>query len=252
MSTREVAAEFDQISNAYDATRDPIDAETLTRLESAFEAAGIRRVLEIGVGTGRIAKPLTERGLEVTGIDASRGMLSHARAKGLLRLIRGSAYRLPFSDGAFDAALFVHVLHVLDEPGRALREATRAGRHGAFALLHPRSGSSERERAPEEVRRRVREELSRAGYDFPSGGGPWRREQELLSAHPPDRLTVLSERDVTEPLARRLETLARRAQRRTLHIPREVLDRAVATVRTRVGDRTVTYHRVEALAVWRP
>src|SRR5262249_54837042 len=39
------------------------------------------RALELGVGTGRIAIPLAERGVEVVGIDASQRMLEKLRAK---------------------------------------------------------------------------------------------------------------------------------------------------------------------------
>ena len=38
-------------------------------------------VLELGIGTGRLALPLVERGLEVHGIDASRPMVDRLRAK---------------------------------------------------------------------------------------------------------------------------------------------------------------------------
>ncbi|MEE2767846.1 MAG: class I SAM-dependent methyltransferase [Actinomycetota bacterium] len=38
-------------------------------------------ILELGVGTGRLALPLAERGLEVTGLDASSEMLDRLRAK---------------------------------------------------------------------------------------------------------------------------------------------------------------------------
>jgi SAM-dependent methyltransferase len=38
-------------------------------------------VLELACGTGRIALPLAERGLEVTGVDLSEGMLAIARRK---------------------------------------------------------------------------------------------------------------------------------------------------------------------------
>jgi SAM-dependent methyltransferase len=38
-------------------------------------------VLEIGVGTGRIALPLVEAGFEVWGVDASRAMLEHAASR---------------------------------------------------------------------------------------------------------------------------------------------------------------------------
>jgi SAM-dependent methyltransferase len=39
------------------------------------------RVLELGIGTGRIAVPLAARGIEVHGIDASDAMVSKLRAK---------------------------------------------------------------------------------------------------------------------------------------------------------------------------
>jgi SAM-dependent methyltransferase len=38
-------------------------------------------VLELGIGTGRLALPLAERGLEVHGVDASRPMVERLRAK---------------------------------------------------------------------------------------------------------------------------------------------------------------------------
>jgi SAM-dependent methyltransferase len=43
--------------------------------------AGGGRILEFGVGTGRIALPLAERSCEVWGVDGSPGMLEHLREK---------------------------------------------------------------------------------------------------------------------------------------------------------------------------
>ncbi|WP_426571222.1 class I SAM-dependent DNA methyltransferase [Aquihabitans sp. McL0605] len=43
-------------------------------------AAG-RRVLELAIGTGRVALPLRERGLDVAGIELSRAMVAELRAK---------------------------------------------------------------------------------------------------------------------------------------------------------------------------
>ncbi|MGH9244096.1 MAG: class I SAM-dependent DNA methyltransferase [Acidimicrobiales bacterium] len=45
------------------------------------ELAGGGSVLELGVGTGRLAIPLARRGLEVWGVDASPAMLARMRAK---------------------------------------------------------------------------------------------------------------------------------------------------------------------------
>ncbi|HZG04579.1 MAG TPA: class I SAM-dependent methyltransferase [Streptomyces sp.] len=45
------------------------------------ELAGDGRVLELGIGTGRIALPLARRGVPVHGIDLSRAMVARLRAK---------------------------------------------------------------------------------------------------------------------------------------------------------------------------
>ena len=45
------------------------------------ELAGDGRVLEFGIGTGRIALPLARRGVPVHGIDLSKAMVSRLRAK---------------------------------------------------------------------------------------------------------------------------------------------------------------------------
>ncbi len=248
-----VPRDFDTIAPAYDATRDPIDPATLGEVGRVLREQQVRRLLEVGVGTGRVAVPLGERGFQVTGVDASRGMLAQARNKGLVRLVRGSAYRLPFASGSVDASLLVHVLHLLDEPVVALREATRVGRFGAFALVRPGPGEGER-RTPEQeaARRVVYRILAERGYPLPGSarGGPPLKERAVLAQVPPDRLTVVSDRMVTEPVARRLDMLARGASRHTMHIPPEELQRAVEAARAEVGDRTVTFRRVEALALW--
>jgi SAM-dependent methyltransferase len=242
---------FDSIAPAYDLTRDPLDPATLDGMVELLRSDGVRSILEVGVGTGRIAGPLIERGFELTGVDASRGMLAHARAKHLPRLVRGSAYRLPFVDRSADATLMVHVLHVLDDTPAALREGTRAGRTGAWALVHPPGAEPRQPSGPYEPRRRVFRELAAQGYEVPTrGSGPPAKEREILRDFPPDSLTVVSDREVTEPLTRRLDMIALGANRHTLHVPREVLRAAVEKVRAEVGDRTYTFRRIEAVARW--
>ena len=55
--------------------------DTQVAVERLAELAGQGPILELGVGTGRLALPLAERGLEVHGIDASPAMLERLRAK---------------------------------------------------------------------------------------------------------------------------------------------------------------------------
>jgi SAM-dependent methyltransferase len=66
-------------------------------------------VLELGVGTGRLAIPLAERGLAVTGVDASATMLEHLAAKpggGQVAAVLGDMADPPVGDAAF-AVVFV-------------------------------------------------------------------------------------------------------------------------------------------------
>src|SRR5262245_11710930 len=56
-------------------TVDPLMLDVLERL------AGNGRVLELGIGTGRVALPLAARGVHIEGIDISPAMVERLRAK---------------------------------------------------------------------------------------------------------------------------------------------------------------------------
>ena len=70
----------DSVADVYDEWyRLPHDLET----EAAFiaELAAGGRVLELGIGTGRIAIPLAQRGVDVHGVDTSVKIVEQMRAK---------------------------------------------------------------------------------------------------------------------------------------------------------------------------
>ncbi len=58
---------------------DPAVVETV--VDFLVELAGNGRALELGVGTGRIALPLAQRGVPVHGIDLSQAMVARLHAK---------------------------------------------------------------------------------------------------------------------------------------------------------------------------
>lgn len=63
------------------------------------------RVLELGVGTGRLAIPLAEGGVEIVGIDASESMLAVLAAKdpdGRVRTVLGDMADPAAAGGPFD------------------------------------------------------------------------------------------------------------------------------------------------------
>ncbi|MGA9160110.1 MAG: class I SAM-dependent methyltransferase [Actinomycetota bacterium] len=71
-----VAARYDEsAAEMFDAgTVDPV-------IDFLVEIAGSGRALEFGIGTGRIAVPLAQRGVPVQGIDLSEAMIARLRAK---------------------------------------------------------------------------------------------------------------------------------------------------------------------------
>jgi ubiquinone/menaquinone biosynthesis C-methylase UbiE len=254
-ATREVAGQFDQISRVYDETREPLDDTSVEGIASELRSLEVASVLEVGVGTGRVATCLERRGFAVTGVDVSRGMLARARAKGLPRLVRGSVYHLPFASERkpFDAALFVHVLHLLEDPPGAVRAAAEVSRLRVLALVHPsRKEGTDASLIVEEPRRLLREAILEQGFPLPSSPNPWVKEREILAGFPPDELRVVSDKEITEPVRARIDRLSKRGQRNLLQVPPEILERAVRAARDRAGDRTITFHLVEALAAWDP
>ncbi len=78
------------------------------------------RGLEVGVGTGRFAAPLSV----AIGLDPSVVMMEAARRRGV-GCVRGIAERLPFRGGAFDLVLMVTVDFLLSDKAAAFREAAR-------------------------------------------------------------------------------------------------------------------------------
>lgn len=63
------------------------------------------RVLDIGVGAGRIALYLQDKGLEVVGIDISDNAIDISRKRGVRKLVKMSACDLKFKKDSFDTAL---------------------------------------------------------------------------------------------------------------------------------------------------
>lgn len=70
----------DAIADVYDEWY-PMDAEGEAAVEFLHDMSSGGAVLELGVGTGKLAIPLAERGLEVHGVDASLAMIERLRAK---------------------------------------------------------------------------------------------------------------------------------------------------------------------------
>jgi SAM-dependent methyltransferase len=115
-------------------------------VELAISSGG--PVLELGVGSGRIAVPTALAGIAVVGVDLSPDMLDLAWARALphganLRLVRGDMRDLPdLGRFALVTVPFRALLHLRDDDERlsvlrAARERLLPGGRLAFDVFHP-------------------------------------------------------------------------------------------------------------------
>jgi SAM-dependent methyltransferase len=78
MKRDDAAAYGEHIADLYDEWHGGLDE---TAIETLYDLARDRPVLELGIGTGRFALPLARRGLPVQGIDSSPAMVARLREK---------------------------------------------------------------------------------------------------------------------------------------------------------------------------
>ncbi|OLF11106.1 SAM-dependent methyltransferase [Actinophytocola xinjiangensis] len=106
--------------------------------ERSYELLGEVRdqvVVDVGCGGGRAVAELTERGANAVGVDLDEGMLTAARQRWGPRFRAGDALALPFDDGTVGGYRADKVLHALDRPADAVREARRVLAPGGRAVL---------------------------------------------------------------------------------------------------------------------
>ena len=180
---------FDRVADVYDETRGhppEVSAAIADALIAALPPGP--RLLEVGIGTGRIARPLLQRNIYIAGLDLSVKMLARLLASlppgsPLPPLAIGDGCHLPFRSGWFDVVLFVHVLHLLPDWRAAIAEARRVIRHGGRLV----SGLEERQPdAPQEQIRARWHELANAhrqvGWRPDPRAGPDTLQAELLAS----------------------------------------------------------------------
>lgn len=130
---------FDRVAHLYDETRG-VPPEVEKQIGDEF-AALLKAVsptpwaLEVGIGTGRIAVPLAERGVRISGFDISTKMLAILRGKRTdIDVMIAEASMPPVRAGSFDGAVFVHILHVVPDAEATLRATIPLVRAGGVMI----------------------------------------------------------------------------------------------------------------------
>jgi ubiquinone/menaquinone biosynthesis C-methylase UbiE len=135
--------DYDEMAPDYDRGR-ALSPGALNDLRTALadylpaDSAG--PVLDLGCGTGQFALLLAEWfGVEVIGVEPSRGMRGEAKAKATHRLMRyvgGRAEEIPLRTASCCIAWLAHMVHHVDDLQRCMREVRRVVMPGGRLLIH--------------------------------------------------------------------------------------------------------------------
>lgn len=161
---------FDRLAPEWDTIR--ASPSRLDAMRAALDAVAVppRAVLDLGTGTGSVARHVAERwpGAEVTGADVSPGMIDVARRATESERVCyevADASALPFPDGAFDLVTLNNMIPFFDE----LARVTAPG--GNVAIAYSRGRQTPIWVPLERVRGELRAREFTHFADFAAGDG---------------------------------------------------------------------------------
>jgi phosphatidylethanolamine/phosphatidyl-N-methylethanolamine N-methyltransferase len=139
-STRKI---YDVHSGFYDATFGRLVRRRIGRAIEHMNIGAGDRVLDLGIGTGASLEFYPADRGQIVGVDLSAGMLRECRKKiaargglgGRAVVFQADAMNLPFADDTFDHVFISHVITVVSDPFRLIRQAQRVAKPGAKIVI---------------------------------------------------------------------------------------------------------------------
>jgi SAM-dependent methyltransferase len=232
---------FDRVAHVYDETRGLPPGAALAVADSIAgfmrEVSPSPRALEVGIGTGRIAVPLAERGVRMAGIDISSKMLAVLREKRRdVDVMLAEAAHPPLRDASFDALLFVHILHLVPDAAATLNATFPLVRPGGVIVY---AGDGGREALRAEAEGLIRQAAAEVAGVNPAAWDAHESAREVtmrfLNERCTDVRTVVLARWKSRSRGRTmLERLARQDFSSSWQIPADALPAVVERVTPRL------------------
>ncbi|TAH52569.1 MAG: SAM-dependent methyltransferase [Chloroflexota bacterium] len=230
---------FDRAVEYYDQTRAMPPERHRAMIDALVRETGLNensRVLEVGIGTGRIGMSVAEHLRRLFGIDLSLEMMGVLRRKLAetnlnIRIAQADAGKLPFAAETFDVVYAVHVYHLVAGWQNAMRDARRIIQRGGYFVI------SFHKRADDSPNARLRDQLhvlvNARGIQTKRPGATSEDEilDEIQAWGDESRIVVCSAWAEDEVPEKILEELDRQIFSETWVIPRAVMDEVMPQLR---------------------
>lgn len=119
--------------------RDHLDVHIGESLKIFTQDNNLKKILDVGCGTGRLVKFLNEQGYKTIGCDPMDSAVIAAQKinKNSKVIVKASAIKLPFKNSAFDLITCISTIeHLTESEGtRFIKEAKRVLTPGGFVFL---------------------------------------------------------------------------------------------------------------------
>ena len=132
---------WDKVSGIYDLFGKVYNGRVNRRMcrDVAKEIGTSDRVLECACGTGLITAAVAGKCRELIATDYSEGMLKQTRKKcgsnPNVTIRSANILELPFPEKEFDVVIAANVIHLLDNPYKALSELDRVCKEGGKIII---------------------------------------------------------------------------------------------------------------------
>ena len=136
---RRTMRRYNQSAHVYDTQYSEEQQAKITTIKQNLSLKNNSTVLDIGCGSGLLIKHFADKTQLYIGVEISRELLKHAKAKAYLfpnaTLILADADNLPFPNEAFDAVFAVTLLQNMPAPRTTLAEIDRVSKTKASIII---------------------------------------------------------------------------------------------------------------------
>ena len=107
-----------------------VGKEVMAELKNEFNKINkLGYLLELGCGNGTYTKLIEHAAEKIKATDYSEEMIKSARRKlseyKKIEIQQADCYNLEYSDSTFDSVMMANLIHIIDDPEKALQESFR-------------------------------------------------------------------------------------------------------------------------------